>query len=400
MRKTPWLFLPLSLLLSVACAGDDGASGGSETDGGTGTGSTGGTGGACELDAQPNVPAIDESSCMPLDTDYQPLVDMSANDMWPPCITDDGQYHLVGDSPGSIGRVEGYEQIADLLWRDGKVPTPEDFTMARTIYSQDQGLESRILRREDLHYPPIPMEDWDPTVDPDKQCSVEANVQKYPNRCVGPALMQPLLNDAFAAGQMGEGIPEVHAARIQATLLWFLYISPYKESNTCLTNKAADCDSAWAYYTGGFQRDGGIGMSAEVRADSTVTHNRIFDGLSAVRCVRDLYPDTMYPVLDDLPPEGQMLFELGWEQLDNALHRGFALIVRNRLARQGTLSGNAALANWEFLKIAGPVLQREADERGPADQAAVLADLFAMECPTAADIEAGIAALDAIFPCP
>ncbi len=385
-------------LSATGCSG--GGGGGGDTDTGGDTGGTGGTGGACEVDGMPNVPAIDESSCTPLATDYQPLVNMSADDMWPACITDDGQYYLVADSPGSIGRVEGYEEIADLLWRSGKVPTPDDFTMARAVYSQDQGLESRILRREDLHYPPIPESDWDPTVDPDKQCSVEANVQKYPDRCVGPARMQPILDDAFAAGQMGEGIPEVHAARIQATLLWFLYISTYKEANTCFTNKAKDCDSSWAYYTGGFQRDGGIGMAAEVRMLSDTTHNRIFDGISAVRCLRDLYPDDTYPVLDDLPPEGKMLFELGWEQLDNALDRGFALIVRDRLAKQAQLTGNAATANWEFLRIAGPALQREADERGPADQAQVLSDLFAMDCPTAADIEAGIAALDAIFPCP
>ncbi len=370
------------------------------TGGDTDTGGSGGTGGACEIDGTPQVPPIDESSCAPLPTDYQPLDNMSANDMWPACITDDGEYHLVADSPGSIGRVEGYEMIANLLWRNGKVPTTDDFTMARVVYSQDQGLESRIQRREDLHYPPIPMEDWDPTVDPDKQCSVPSNVDKYPDRCVGPGRMQPILDEAFAAGQTGEGIAEVHAARIQATLLWFLYLSPYKESNTCLTAKAKDCDSAWAYYTGGFQRDGGLGLSAEVKALSNDTHNRIFDGLSAVRCVRDLYPDTDYPVLDDLPAEGQMLFDQGWEQLDNALHRGFALVVRDRLARQADLSGNEALANWAFLQIAGPVLQREADERGPASEAQTLADLFAMDCPTAADIEAGIAALDTIFPCP
>ncbi len=388
-----------SVLLATGLAGC--ASDGPSATGG-GTGGTGGTGGVmCEVPGPVMVPAIDESSCQPLATDYQPLDAMSANDMWPDCVTDDGTYTLVGDSPGSIGRVEGFEGVADLLWRGG-VPTPEDFTMARAIYTQDQGLESRLQRREDLHYPPVPMADWDPSVDPDKQCSVPSNVEKYPDRCVGPGRMQPIVDDAFAAGQMGQGDPQVHAARIEATLLWFLYASVYKEANTCASNKGKDCDSSWAYYTGGVaDRNGAVlGLAKEVMAITDNTHSRIFDGILAARCWRDLYPDDMYATIDDVPADGQDLFATGAEQLDNALHRGFAAIVRTRLEKQAGLTGSDGAANWVFLQIAGPVLDREAGERGPADQAQILADLWAMDCPTTADIEAGVAALDAIFPCP
>ena len=389
------------LLLTTGLAGC--ATDGPDAMSGSGTGGTGGTGGGpvCEVDGSVMVDPIDESACMPLATDYQPLDAMSANDMWPDCVTDDGTYTLVGDSPGSIGRVEGFEGVADLLWRGG-VPTADDFTMARAIYAQDQGLESRIQRREDLHYPPVPMEDWDPTVDPDKQCSVTANVEKYPDRCVGPGRMQPILDEAFANGQMGKGDPQVQAARIEATLLWFLYASVYKEANTCATNKGKDCDSSWAYYTGGvMDRDGAVlGLAKEIKAITGNTHSRIFDGVLAARCWRDLYPDDMYATIDDVPADGQDLFNLAAEQLDNALDRGFAALVRTRLEQQAGLTGSDGAANWAFLQIAGPVLNFEAGKRGPADQAQVLADLWAMDCPTTADIEAGVAALDAIFPCP
>lgn len=375
---------------------DGGATGpGTTDDGGDGTGT--GTSGDAGCDPA-DIPEIDESGCAPLDTDYQPRVDMSANDMWPECVTDDGTYTLVASTPSSIARVEAFEIVADLLWR-GDTPSEDDFTTARDAYSEMEGLLSRVIRREDLHYPPIPEEDHDPGVDVDKQCTVTANVEKYPDRCAGPAKIAPLVGDAFAAGQTGDGDPLIHAARIEAGLLWFFYISAYKECFTC-TLAAKDCDSCWAYYTGGHERDGGIGLSAEVAMVSDEAHQSIWDGFTAVRCWRDLYPEDTYPTWDDVPSDGQDLHGLGWEQLDNALHRGFAVVVRDRLAQQTEVCGTPeGEANWAFLQVAGPVLDREADERGAAE-AGTLADLWALDAPTIADVEAGIAALDAVFPCP
>lgn len=365
-------------------------------DTGNGTGGTGEPIGDF-LCGDATIPAADDSSCTPLATDYQPRDAMSANDSWPACVSDNGTYTLVESTPSSIARVEAYEQIADLLWRNG-TPDPAAFTAARDAYSLDEGLESRLVRREDLHYPPIPESEFDPGVDPDKQCTVEVNWMNHPERCAGPSTISPVINAAFEAGQTGEGDPRIHAARIDAAILWFFYLSAYKECFTC-TTAPQDCDSCWAYYTGGNDRGGGIGLSALVRGESSETHDRVFDGILAVRCWRDLYPPDDDPTLEEVPQEGQALFHQGHEQLDQALHRAFALVVRARLERQlEVCETEDAAPNWAFLQIAGPVLDREARERDPAS-ADELARVWDLAEPTADDIAAAAAALDAVFPC-
>jgi hypothetical protein len=403
MRTTWTVALTLTLPALVAC-GDDGGASASDTDATTGDTSGGtepttGTPDNCEGIV---VPMIDESSCQPEATDYQPRVDNSADDMWPACVADIGPYPLVEGTPSAQARIEAYEMMAGFLWRKSK-PTSEDFTKARDQYVIAEGLESRVARREDLHEDPIPMAEWDPQVDPDKQCTITALVTKYPARCVGPSTISPIIEDAFMQGQMGQGDPDVHAARIHAALDWFLQLSTYKEANTCATVAAKDCDAAWAYYTGGATIDGGIGWSAEVRAASPSTHERIHDGLMAVRCWRDLNQDGMggYPLLDTLPQDAVDQFNVGWEQLDQALHRGLAVTVRDQMSKfiDAACAGQTRTQIWNYLTVAGQGLQGEADRRN-ATEAKVLADLWAMDAPTAADVAAGITALDAIFPCP
>jgi hypothetical protein len=338
--------------------------------------------------------AIDESACGPATGDYEPGID----DDYAACISDAGTYELVADPPGTIARIEGYRDVAALLWEAGQ-PSADDFTMARTIYEIDEGLASRLDRREDLHYPEIPMAEWDPGLDPDKQCSNTELAAAYPDRCVGPAKMRPTISQAFIDGMSGTSDPNLHAARIQGTLLWFLYLSVYKEANTCFTAAAKDCDSAWAYYTGGAQADGAVlGFAEFVEQYSANAHQRIFDGLLAVRCVRDLYPEDMFPLLADLPAEGQELFAGAVEQLDQALHRGLAIVVRQHALAQDSCGG-AATANWELVRITGQALQREAGERDSA-AASELEDLYALETPTPEDAARVVELIDQVFPCP
>lgn len=355
---------------------------------------TGDTGSMCVADGDAlDVPAPSPTSCEAEATDYAP----GQEDAWPACVTDDREYHLVADTPSSIARVLAYIEIVDILSDN---PSPDDFTAARTIYGQDEGLESRVLRREDLRYPAIPESDWDPGVDADKQCTVLANIEKYPERCVGPAQIAPILDEAFAAGQSGEGDPVVHAARIEAALLWFLYVSVYKEANTCLTSAAKDCDSAWAYYTAGANREGGEGLAAEIRRLSPLANDSIWDGILAFRCIRDLYPEADYPTLEDVPAEGQDLLADAQTQLVTALDYGWVQIVRERLQAQPALCGAEAEANWASLQIAGPQLAL-AGEEADADAWAELAALWERETPPdASELERAIMQLDALFSCP
>jgi hypothetical protein len=341
--------------------------------------------------------AVDESSCTPLASDYTPSDPDS--DTYPACISDAGLYELVSDPPSSIARVEAYDEIARLLWEDG-APTVEDFTTARTTYELEEGLGSRVDRREDLHYPEIPMADWDPGVDEDKQCSVDANVAKYPERCTGPAQLRPMINEAFIAGMSGEGDLNVHAARIEAALVWFSYISVYKEAYTC-THTPKDCDSSWAYYTGGAQADGAlIGFAELVNRYSPNAHQRIFDGILAVRCFRDLYSIDDYPSYDELPADGQMMFDAAWEQLDDALARGFAVVFRQHLlAQDDEQCAEATAANWEFVQVIGPVIDREIRERD-ANAADELLEIYAVAEPATEDIERAAELVDQAIGCP
>jgi hypothetical protein len=385
--RTPWMLLFGGVL--TLCLGCDG-----QPDDDDVSAETGDTGEACEA-PEPVVLDPLDAQCEPLSTDYRPSA--SSTSAWPACVTDDGEYHLFGTSPGSIARIEAYEEVRAALFSPG-VPTPADFTRARVAYSQEEGLESRVVRREDLHYPEIPMSDWEAGVDPDKQCTVAANVEKYPDRCVGPARMGPLLTAAFAAGQEGQGNPQVHAARIDAGLLWFLLISTYKEAFTC-TFKGNDCDSAWAYYTGGTNRQGGIGLAAQVRPLDLSAHDAIWDAVLAARCWRDVYPIETYPTLEDAPTDARALFAQGWQQLDDALWHGYALIVRDRLERQLNVCGPEAEANHAWLQVSGPVLAFEARNRD-AGQTATLEAAWADALPTEDQAKAAVAALDALFPCP
>lgn len=340
---------------------------------------------------------VDESSCVALDTDYLP--NDSDNDDYPACISDGGVYELVDSPPSTIARIEAYDQIAALLWENG-APTTDDFTEARTIYDTDEGLGSRLTRREDHHYPPIPMEEWDPGLDPDKQCSNSELAAAHPERCLGPAKLQPLVNEAFIAGMSGDGDPNVHAARIEAALVWFSYASVYKESNTCV-DTPKDCDSAWAYYAGGAQADGDVlGFAELVRTYSPTTHQRIFDGILAVRCWRGLYPVDMYPTYDDLPPDGQTMYDNAWEQLDDALARGFAVALRQHiLAQDDEACSTATAANWAFVQVAGEGLDREIRERD-ANAADELMGIYALEAPATEDLERAAELIDQAIDCP
>jgi hypothetical protein len=337
-----------------------------------------------EADTEADADVEDEGEvpvpCAPLATDYQPR---TGTDDWPACISDDNTYHQIGASISTVARIAAFEQIADLLWRRATPPGPADFTSARVSYTETNGLDSRVQRREDLHYPAVPAADG--------ACTDAGVPELYPDRCVGPARILPILNQAFADGPTTTE-PLVAAARIEAALLWFLYLSPYKESFTC-TDTPADCDSAWAYYTGGEDRSAGLGLATYVRDLDAETHDRIWDGLLAVRCWKNLDNET--GVSTDLATRDRAR-----AQLDRALIRGVALIVRDRFDDlRAATTDEQRRADWEFLKLLGGVLDREAVARDPANAEVLRVELGRSD-PAVVDIDAAQEAIDLLFPCP
>lgn len=361
------LLLPLAATFHAGCESSD-----PDTTS-TPTGSGGQAGGVVACEPDDNVTPVDDTSCEPAADDYVPGSD---TDGWDACISDDDAYHPFDTSISSIARVGAFEQIAELLsFGQEATPSVQAFTDARLAYATDEGLESRVSRREDEHYDPAPSACNEMTAD---------ELADYPERCVGPAQIQPLLNTAFAEGMDGTD-PVRNAARIEAALLWFLYVSAYKESTTCATT-AKDCDSSYAYYTGGEARDGGLGLSRYVDARSPHAHDRVWDGLLAVRCWRDLDNPTGEATNTTL--QAQAL-----AQLDVALLRGVALIVRQRAEQ---LPCDAA---WETVRILGPVLEREAELRD-ATAAAALHEQVRKTSQDEVDVGALTDALDTLFPCP
>ena len=367
MRTALLAALTLSLL---ACPGPAPK----PTDGGVDGGTSSGT----FCDPTP-VFAENVSACQTLPTDYTPRVSNSSTDTWPACISDPGTFTPINPNISSIARITAFEDIAALLWRDGGVPSPQDFIDARVAYAIDQGLDSRVQRREDLHYPAAP-----------SACSTAGIPAQYPDRCAGPAKLLPVLNAAFARGAQGE-TPRIQAARIEASLVWFLYLSSLSEVVSC-TIRPQDCDSCWAYYTGGTTRDAPLGLARMVRAVGPETHDRAYDATLAVRCWRNLDNET--GVATDLTRR-----DLAFEQLDRALLRGLALLLRQRVTELSCSTGEVREARFAFLTTLGPLLDRAARQRSVGN-----ADILTRESGRGSaaevDVAALTAALDALFPCP
>ncbi len=331
----------------------------------------------------PNVPE-NLSGCEPADTDYRPRepeANGAATDTWAACISDDNTYHPIDPNISTVARVAAFDAIADQLWRNGKVPTKEDFVAALDTYVQPEGIGSRVQRREDHHYPPAPG---------GALCRNAGVPETAPDRCVGPAKLLPIINDAFNRGGQGEA-PRIHAARIEAALLWFLYISAYSEVNTC-TNTPRDCDSAWAYYTGGTERCAPKGLAAYVQAVAPQTHERAYDATLAVRCWRNLDNETA--AASNLELRNQAM-----AQLDRATLRGVAIILRERFTQLQQGSADEQQGRLAFIQTLAPFLDREARVRNAA-LADVLKAQAAKTNPAEVDVAAATSAISTLFSCP
>lgn len=383
--------LALGAALLLNACGDDGGGGGDAgpTDGG---GSDDGGTVAYNAPACSGLDAYDppDPMCEPEPTDYSP----GADDMWPECISDDGEYHRIMETISSIARVAAFEEIEDDigLFDPSRDPSPDEFLMARSLYQEEEGLDSRVARRFDPHYSCAESDDTDSCAPDGTDCTVSGTPDEFPGYCVGPAKLQPTILDEFQAAieDTSSEPRRMHAARIEAALLWFFYASQYKESFTC-TTKAKDCDSSYAYYTGGEEARGGIGLAADLQETDPEAHDRAWDGLLGVRCWRDL---------DD----GDVAMDLEkrqWarSQYDRAVLDGVAEILRERLMTMCGASGPELGYHWAFFQTLAPVLLREMEEQDSA-QAEALRTEIERDAPEDIDVLAAIEAIDAVFQCP
>lgn len=386
MTKNKTFFCSLlTALLFVGCGDDDSTDAGSDAamsdvplgDVATGDVSTDDVlaidGGVCS--PRSDEARVPPASCPPEATDYAVCED----DMWDSCVSDSGEYVRIQESISSIARVGGFERIAELLFDPTVTPSSEDFLMARMIYQEDEGLDSRVVRRYDPHF----------EVPEGTDCAEEGTPDDFPNYCTGPAQIQPLILDAIMLG-FEEDSPRYNAGRVEGALLRFLYVSTYKESLTC-TTAAKDCDSAYAYYTGGESARGGIGLARRVAEADPAAHDRAWDGLLAVRCWRDLDSEE---TATDL-----VLRDRARNQYDRAILDGVAAVITQHLVALRDTAGEEQSYHFGVFQALGPVLEREMRARMPAQ-----ADLLVMELERedAASVDAAalVAALELTFECP
>lgn len=359
--------LRIGLVCALAAFGcdDDDTDIGAGADMGGGAGGAGGAGGG----------AGGEGGGLACDAE----ADDYPGDAWDACISDDGAYVLAGDSaPSSIARVAAFDQMGDLLWAGGE-PSSEAFIDAQIIFTDDEGIGSRVGRRYDSHV----------EAPAGANCRETATATPYPDYCVGPVQMLPIINDAFDAGALEQGNAFAHARRVEAGLLWFLYVSTYKEANTCF-GTAKDCDSAWAYFGGGnTASDPASGLGARVQAIDSGAYAAMFDALLAVRCWRDLDEGEI--------AEDDALFNQADAQLDTALDYAYSLvIIANLQAYAATAAGPEKDGRWAGLEVFGTSIDRAARARDAA-AADRLAAVFASDEP---DADAAISELEILFPCP
>lgn len=361
-------------LAAWGCETDDPLSPGGPLDGGGAGDHQGGQ--LCDPDGV--TPLAPPPACTIGATEYTPRDPSSAGKRFPACISDDNAYHPYQADVPSNARLAAIESIGRMLgWKGTKVPTADDFEQARVLYTQPEGVDSRVQRREDVHYPDAPKLCRDMTSD---------EIKQYPDRCVGPGKIIPMLNDAFQKGQSGVE-PLVQAARVEAALIWFMYVSYYKEGLGCQV-EFNQCDSTSAYWGGNQDRTalptGGLGRY--IKDLSPEAYERGWDAVLAMRCWRDV----------DNPSGTGMNTELMNRvgvQLDRAGDHALALLVRHRLQNLG------CGAAWETVKILGGVLDRAATVADPAS-AQVLRDELAKSDPKTVDVKAATSALEKAFPCP
>jgi len=379
MKNAAWLLIVLGLCASLAagCGDDDADDHGDhddhseEGDAATDAGKDdGGSAPMCKPEVR--TPA---TACQPNDGDYAPCT----ADGYAACVSDDGEYHRIQESISTIARVAAFEDIAELLFDATRDASADAFLDARMLYQEDEGLDSRVVRRYD------PYADAPAGTD----CAAEGVPEEYPDYCVGPGKLQPILLDAFEKGALGEA-PREQAARIEAALLWFLFVSANKEAYSCAT-AIADCDSSYAYYAGGEEARGGLGLARYVERVDAYAHDRAWDGLLAVRCWRDLDDAAM--------AEDLQLRDRARTQYFTALVDGLAAVLRDRIEQLADSTGDEQLNHFAFVTTLGPALLPEATRRSSTDASDLAAELQATT-PADLDTDAALAALDALFECP
>lgn len=323
--------------------------------------------------------------CMPSATDYTPRDVSSTGKRFPACVSDNGTYVSINPDVPSNARIAAVESMFQILAiGTGETPSASAFDDARVLYTQPEGLDSRVSRREDIHFPEVEIGGTK------RECRdlTPAEQAMYPERCAGPAKVVPLINDALKQGAAGAS-PRVQAARIEAAMVWFMWLSLYKESQSCYEDPK-QCDSASAYWGG--QQDvnaAPTGYGRYIKGLSEESYRRGWDAVLAVRCAYDYFVSST-PAPADFPA----LREKARDQMDRINNHALALILRARLAKVP-----CDAAAFEFVRTLGPVLNVVAKAKDAA-KAEELNQQWSKSTGADMDIVRVGALLEELFGCP
>ena len=325
---------------------------------------------------------VEVRTCAIAASDYTPRDPASKGTRLPLCISDDNTYHPINPDVPSNSRIAAVEQLGKLLKFDGSgVPTPNDFVQARILYTQPEGLDSRVQRREDIHFPEATVGGVV------KACRDMTAAERAPfaDRCAGPEKLIPLINDALVKGAAGT-TPTLQAARIEAAMVWFMWLSFYKESQGCFGDPG-QCDSTSSYWGG--QQDVNappLGYGRMIRAYSEESYRRGWDAVLAIRCAYD------YTVAQPAALDLAAVKEKARDQIDRMNNHALAIFVRSKV------SVLPCDAPYEAVRLLGPVLDVVARAKDPAKADKLKAE-FAKSA-VQIDRDMVLSMLDDLFGCP
>ncbi len=265
--------------------------------------------------------------CIPftqaLETDYVP----GADDEWPACMSDDGEFHPIDPSISASARTQAFEEMGKVLFDADEDASRDDFLRARKIYEEEEGLGSRVERRYDPHY----------QIKGNVDCTKAGDIKANPDYCAGPAKILRIVQTSFKNGYAGNE-PRWHAGRLEGALLWFSTISEYKETLSCALDNIKDCDSAYGYYDGAGK---GIGLGGYIREVDPEADEMATLGALAVSCWRE--------VDDALPATNLTLRDRARAQFDRGVLKGAISVLLDRIDAAKTASGDAQKFHWGFV---------------------------------------------------
>jgi hypothetical protein len=223
-------------------------------------------------------------------------------------------------------------------------------------------------------------------------CLDEKIAAQYPARCVGSSVLVPEIQKNLSA-VFGAPILD-EASALSGYLLCAGYLAIRFEAWACSQGLGSACDGSWAFYNVASPRRtwaGFAGFTTEFPGGQT-TDDRIFDGLLALQCWRD--------VDRAVPPARSDLLGAAMRQLDFGLQHALAANVHIDLtasACQNSQSEGLPLST--ALNAMAMCLVPAAKERDAA-LGRQLEQMLSAASTSGVDPVALGNLLDALFPCP